>query len=260
MFTSCARWGAFLIMIIIATVRIYQGGSTGAPSAARISGIPALIGASVYSFMCHHSLPGLIAPFANKQHVVHQLGLDYLLICSFYLLLAITGSFAFDNIFDLYTLNFVPTNLNVTGIFMEIIEYFLALFPVFSLSMSFPIIAITLQNNLKCLFLDVNVIDTYGFLRRRILFPFLAITPPIIVALLTHNLKTLVEFTGLYAGTAIEYIFPSFMVWCARKHCVRIIGGTNGYASPFKGRFWLVLVLFWSASSIILVTVNLFRS
>ncbi len=37
--------------------------------------------------------------------------------------------------------------------YLAAIHYFLSLFPVFTLSTNFPIIAITLRNNLKSLFL-----------------------------------------------------------------------------------------------------------
>jgi hypothetical protein len=51
---------------------------------------------------------------------------------------------------DLYTLNFQPNEQGhqvVTNV--KFFEYFLALFPVFTLSTNFPIIGITLRNNLQ---------------------------------------------------------------------------------------------------------------
>lgn len=262
MFTSSMRWCAFTIMITIAIIELLKYGAQGTPAVVNFSGMPALIGASVYSFMSHHSLPGLIAPFANKQYVTRQLALDYTLICIFYVLLAITGSFAFANLSDLYTLNFVPSSLNISGVFMEIIEYFLGLFPVFTLSTSFPIIAITLQNNLKPLFLDVNMIERYNFVLRRLTFPTLAVVPPIIIACFTHNVGSLVEITGSFGGAAIQYVIPAFLVLAARRHCSRNIGSIAGnkYASPFKGTIWVVIVLIWSLTCVILVTVNLLSS
>jgi amino acid permease len=162
-FTTALRWSAFIIMITLACIRLSKYGQEGHPKLFYLSGIPALIGSSIYSFMCHHSVPGLISPFANKHHVIKQIGLDYLSICCFYLLLAMTGSFAFETLDDLYTLNFIPTESDTSGVFMEIAKYFLGAFPLFTLSTSFPIIAITLQNNLKSLFLDINVIERYNF-------------------------------------------------------------------------------------------------
>lgn len=259
MLTSSMRWIAFTVMIALASMRLIRRGDQGHPVFVNLAGVPALLGASVYSFMCHHSLPGLITPFANKQFVVRQLALDYALICSFYLLLALTGSFAFKQVFDLYTLNFVPANFDASSIFMECVQYFLGLFPLFTLSTSFPIIAITLQNNLKTLVLGPHIADSYGFVVRKIAFPTLAVVPPIIVAFYTHNLSSLVEFTGSYAGVIIQYIIPAFLVYSARKCCKRTLGTVSGnrYSSPFKGNFWIFLVICWSLVCIVFVSVHL---
>lgn len=261
LFTSSMRWIAFTVMITLASIRLIRHGETGHPPVVNLVGVPALLGASVYSFMCHHSLPSLISPFADKQFVVRQLGLDYLLICSFYVLLALTGSFAFKHVYDLYTLNFVPNNFDFgsSSFIVETIQYFLGLFPVFTLSTSFPIIAITLQNNLRALVFDANTAEAYNFFVRKIIFPTLAVVPPIVVALCTHNLSSLVEFTGSYAGVVIQYVIPAFLVLCARKSCKRDLGTIlgNKYMSPFRHNFWIYFVICWSLLCIIFVTVHL---
>lgn len=256
--TSSMRWCAFMIMISIAIVRILELGVQGHPPVASVRHVPHLIGACVYSFMCHHSLPGLVAPFHDKSHVVKQLGLDYMLICLFYLVLAVTGSFAFDHLQDLYTLNFVPVSKD--GWFTECIEYFLGLFPVFTLSTSFPIIAITLQSNLKSLCLDPYSMERYNFFVRYLLFPTLAIVPPALIAITTHNLGSLVSFTGTYAGSAIQYLIPAFLVLSARRHCQNKIGGVNKYGSPFQGILWVSFVIVWCITCVSLSTINLFFS
>jgi hypothetical protein len=92
-----------------------------------------------------------VTPISRKKHVNSLLGLNYGIILAFYCLLAFTGIFAFAEINDLYTLNFQPQPGEPW--YMSIIHYFLSLFPVFTLSTNFPIIAITLRNNLKTLFL-----------------------------------------------------------------------------------------------------------
>ena len=114
----------------------------------------------MYSFMCHHSLPSIgknllqlflenvgiyniflssVTPISRKKHITGLLSLDYTVILSFYLLVAFTGIFAFDEIQDLYTLNFTPNPGEPW--YMKLIHYFLSLFPVFTLSTNFPIIA-----------------------------------------------------------------------------------------------------------------------
>lgn len=105
------------------------------------------------------------------------LAMDYMLIASFYLLLSLTGVFAFPHPDELYTLVFNPrcssSNLE-DSLLMRVIGYFLALFPVFTLSTSFPIIAITLRNNLQNATLGSNS-ASYPWVVQRLLFPFLSV-------------------------------------------------------------------------------------
>lgn len=253
--TIAIRWFAFLVMVTLATVRIIRFGQQGHPSLINLRELPALAGSSVYSFMCHHSLPGLIAPISDKQHIMRKISLDFLLICTFYLLLSMTGSFAFESLDVLYSLNFIQ-NAD-SGIFMKMIGFFLGAFPLFPMLTSFPIIAITLQSNLKFLVLDPNVIERYSFFVNRLVFPTLAVVPPIVVALCTHNLKKLIEITGTYAGVVVQYIVPAVLVLYARRHCVRDFGSCNHrYASPFKHISWFLFVICWAVLCMIFVTVD----
>lgn len=258
--TSSMRWCAFLIMINIALVTIFKLGVQGHPPVASVQNVPHLIGVCVYSFMCHHSLPGLVAPFADKTYVVRQLGLDYALICLFYVVMAVTGAFAFKDLEDLYTLNFIPVSDEHVGWLTKAVEYFLTLFPVFTLSTNFPIIAITLQSNLKTLFLDTSAMERYNFLIRHMIFPTLAVVPPALVAFATHNLDSLVSFTGTYAGSAIQYLIPAFLVMFARRSCVRDLGSAavNKFSSPFQGILWVLFVIVWCLMCMSLSTINLF--
>lgn len=139
----------------------------------------------------------------------------------------------------------------------------------FTLSASYPIIAITLRNNLEALFMGTTQMAQHGhpdpayssfgqFLLRRCTFPLLAIFPTIIVTFFTDSLASLVSFTGSYAGTGIQYIIPVALVWQARKTCRAILGQgiINDYRSPFQSVIWLIFVIVWSVTSMVFVTVN----
>lgn len=227
-------------------------------------GIPGLFGVCVYSFMCHHSLPALVAPISNKTRLNWSLSFDYILIASFYLLLALTGSFAFQHLDDLYTLDFGPRETGdcskTTNDYLLLSEYFLALFPVFTLSTSFPIIAITLRNNLQTLFIGADN-SSYNFCLRKMIFPILAIIPPYAIAMTTKNLKLLVGITGSFAGAGIQYLIPTFLVYYARKKTSKVIGlgVKNKFISPFAGQCWLVFVVIWAFACMIFVSFHLYE-
>nr|CAD7594828.1 unnamed protein product [Timema genevievae] len=260
MLTTLMRWLAFSIMIVYAARKLIYDGPQGHPPAASLSGVPGLFGACVYSFMCHHSLPALVSPIADKTRFSRFLALDYVLIAAFYLLLALTGAFAFQHLDDLYTLDFGPRANGDCGTGaawpVMAMEYFLALFPVFTLSTSFPIIAITLRNNLKSLFLTEGC--HYHWCIRKMVFPLLAVIPPVLIATTTENLEILVRVTGSYAGASIQYIIPALLVYYARQKTLQVIGMgvKNEFASPFHGCGWVWFVILWAIACSILVTVN----
>uniref|UniRef100_A0A9J2PWT4 Amino acid transporter transmembrane domain-containing protein n=1 Tax=Ascaris lumbricoides TaxID=6252 RepID=A0A9J2PWT4_ASCLU len=144
--TSICRWSAFTLMIVLACIQLAREGSPSMPKMFNIHGFGSLFGTTVYAFMCHHSLPSLVTPMKSKRHIFIYLAMVYVLVSIFYLALAITGTFSFSHIFDVYSLNFLH---NKTDTLHEIlVNYFLALFPVFTLSSNYPIVACTLINNL----------------------------------------------------------------------------------------------------------------
>ncbi|XP_072098395.1 transmembrane protein 104 isoform X2 [Mobula birostris] len=252
--TSLMRWIAFTIMIILALIRISKGRGEGHPQIANFSGIPNLFGVCVYSFMCQHSLPSLITPISKKKHMNTLVLVDYVLILAFYSLLSFTAIFCFSNLKDMYTLNFT-SNCDVVSV--PFIRYFLGLFPVFTISTNFPIIAVTLRNNWKTVFHREG--GMYPWLIDRIVFPLITIIPAILVAFCTHDLETLVGITGSYAGTGIQYIIPACLVHFSRKDTELVFGShaQNKHSSPFKHTFWVVFVLVWSMSCFIFVTANI---
>ncbi|XP_059128065.1 transmembrane protein 104 isoform X2 [Peromyscus eremicus] len=148
--TSLMRWIAFAIMIVLALVRIGNRQGEGHPPLANFLGVRNLFGVCVYSFMCQHSLPSLITPISSKRHITRLVFLDYALILAFYGLLSFTAIFCFrgDSLMDMYTLNFA--RCDIVG--LAAVRFFLGLFPVFTISTNFPIIAVTLRNNWKTLF------------------------------------------------------------------------------------------------------------
>uniref|UniRef100_A0A672R1B7 Transmembrane protein 104 n=1 Tax=Sinocyclocheilus grahami TaxID=75366 RepID=A0A672R1B7_SINGR len=254
--TSLMRWIAFTMMIILALIRIGKGHSEGHPSVAQISGVPNLFGVCVYSFMCQHSLPSLVTPISNKQRMSALVMADYILILCFYSLLSLTAIFCFDSslLRDMYTLNFTD-NCDVLSI--PVLRYFLGLFPVFTISTNFPIIAVTLRNNWKTLFHRDG--GTYPWVVDRIVFPLITLVPPIIVAFCTHDLESLVGITGAYAGTGIQYIIPAFLVYFSRRHLEPVLGrdAVNKHRSPFHHTFWVWFVILWATFCLMFVTANI---
>lgn len=89
------------------TIKIFlKGEATGHPPKVNLTNVPKMFGICVYSFMCHHSVPSILTPIKNKSSLISGLTIDYLLVFSLYTLVSLTAVFAFDQVADVYTLNF----------------------------------------------------------------------------------------------------------------------------------------------------------
>ena len=238
-------------MVTLAIVRITKHKSTHRAEIFHINALPNFFGVAVYSFMCQHSLPSIITPMTDKRRVNRVVFADFVSVAAFYMLLVLTAVFAFDlvDLKDLYTLSFT----DAPAFFM----YFLELFPVFTLSTNFPIIAITLRENLKTLFLKEGIL--YGLFIRRFLFPLVTILPPIIIAFATDDVELLVSITGSYAGAVIQYVIPVMLVFYGRRSVLAKLGHySNENCSPFKNVAWVYVIICWYVICFVFVTVNKF--
>ena len=238
------------MMIVLALIRIGTGKAQHNTPAANFSGLPNLFGVCVYSYMCQHSIPSLITPMKNKSRVTLLFVADFAVVMVFYALLSFTAIFAFraEDLGDLYTLNFWNSSDNF-------VRYFLALFPVFTLSTNFPIISITLRDNLKNLFHREG--RPYPWTVDRIVFPLATITLPIVVAFITQNLQILVGVTGSYAGAGVQYVIPACLAYFGKKHLAELTGCyDNKHKSPFGRRLWILFVIGWALVCIVFVTAN----
>ena len=155
---------------------------------------------------------------------------------------------------DVYTLNFGNTFPNFP-VLSAFIYYFLALFPVFTLSTSFPIIGITLRENLKSLWSQFRQNSHWSI--NRLLFPLIAIIPPLIIAFFTMDVELLVGITGSYAGVCVQYLIPVALVFASRRVIIREKGRyVNPHKSPFSHWACLLLIIIWSVICMIVVTID----
>ncbi|CAF4323550.1 unnamed protein product [Rotaria sp. Silwood2] len=205
--------------------------------------------------MCHHSIPSIIAPIRSKNKLKSLFAYDYICISLFYLLLSLTAIFTFESFEDLYTLNFRPTtqcthsNVNVP----KVLAYFISLFPVFTLSSSFPIIGITLRNNLETVLKSCLNVKR----KQRFLLVIFVLLLPCTVSILIENINFLVGFTGSYAGVAVQYVIPALLVYNARRQAQvklrRPVHFDN--QSFFQNKYWVFGVLLWAWLAVIVITI-----
>lgn len=251
----------------------------------KFSGLGDIFGAAVYAFMCHHSIPGIIAPMRNKSILKRLFAIDYVFILLMNLAMCFTAVIAFGNapnedcksepsapckIQDLYTLNFKSFHI-------RIVASVLVLYPVFTITSNYPLIAITFRNNIlallkKSLASSRTASPNSNTWRTWLLNPKVisaaASIPPIGIALCTTDLGRLVSLTGAIGGSAIQYLIPACLVFASRRYWrsqysfdsgSSSLPDKNPFASPFQHRLWPIFFAVWSIFAIVVSIVNLFK-
>lgn len=284
MFTTAMRWITFIMLISLCIAGITGAGggvddfevyststSSREPSklphhfkAVSLSGTTFMFGASVYSFMCQHSLPSLVSPITNQGKTGTMMLWVFVVVALFYVLLVFSAMFRFEAS--------ALENTAYKGVYTLIwqefpsrfISIFLQMFPVFVLSTNFPIISITLRNNLITLGTKLFGPNQNPLVIKYV-YPTLAIGPPVVVAFFTKDVGMLISITGSYAGTGIQYVIPAMMLLRARRMARARLGvrslETNNKRSPFgQGNIMIIVVLVWALLCLVLVTWNHIKS
>lgn len=257
LFTMFLRNTSLLLMIVLCLIFIIEGKGSSWKDLKLfdLGGIETLYGVTIYSFMCHHSLPGIVSPIKDKRNLGVLFSLDFISIFMSYVSLCYVSIFAFGSlkneqctefgngrpcqIQELFTYNFKYFSFTPIG-------YFLALFPVFTLSSNFPLIAMTLRGNILTLFKDVKFIQKMHWLPQRILFSSIATLPPVILIFFFMDITKLASLTGGFAGLGIQFIFPAIMVFQARRKMKQVFRKKdikNPHASWFKSFIWIEVIV-----------------
>eukprot|EP00455_Lapot_gusevi_P043322 TRINITY_DN5251_c0_g1_i2.p1 TRINITY_DN5251_c0_g1~~TRINITY_DN5251_c0_g1_i2.p1 ORF type:complete len:175 (+),score=57.45 TRINITY_DN5251_c0_g1_i2:77-601(+) len=124
-------------------------------------------------------------------------------------------------------------------------------------------------------------------------YSILAAVPPLLIAASTKSVDALVSFTGSFAGLAIQYIIPAWLVYSSRRYVASLqtdaLARTdadihadappspsprssispllqnlscslpfpvNVHRSPFSHPFWVYLIFVWSGLSLIMNCFN----
>uniref|UniRef100_A0A914H0D6 Amino acid transporter transmembrane domain-containing protein n=1 Tax=Globodera rostochiensis TaxID=31243 RepID=A0A914H0D6_GLORO len=248
--TTLSRWTAFLLMIVLATTQLIHNGPKGSPEPANLHGFGSLFGVAVYAFMCHHSIPGLITPIRNKEHLSAKLTSVYALVYLFYCAISMTGSFTFENVQDIYTINFLHddqtaitlcNNIRVLGTLLdrckrvggvdranasavgEEREALLGDFPNAPHQMDnnsshlphfSPLATLSLPHSLLYKFKHFGI-------------PFLVVTLPALISFITDNVLLLASITGSFPGVGVQFVLPAFLILGARRTLSARLGGLS---------------------------------
>jgi len=162
-----------------------------------------------------------------------------------------------------YNRNSIPSTYTTffDGKTNDVVAVLLALYPVFTLTTNFPLICITLRNNLVR-FVPEREDGAWLWVKRfkRPISTLVALVPSIAIAFATCDVSLLVSITGSFPGLGIMFFMPLALVFFARRrmnHMFKDNPVCNKHRSPFHHWLWLVVVSIISCGFLVLTIYNI---
>eukprot|EP00811_Abedinium_folium_P034078 NODE_6991_length_1618_cov_13.495641.p1 GENE.NODE_6991_length_1618_cov_13.495641~~NODE_6991_length_1618_cov_13.495641.p1 ORF type:complete len:473 (+),score=156.07 NODE_6991_length_1618_cov_13.495641:108-1526(+) len=192
-----------------------------------LDGMPALFGNAAFIFMVHHSLPGLISPLL--PHTTHwkASGMAYGISYVLYLLQGFLALWSVGDetlqvcgdspsrpcrIQPLFNTNFASADWTWVG-------KLVVCYPVLVVSV-FPLVAITLRNNLRALCANCGFGAPSMGRKETLLncmFTVFAVAPPYMIAFRTKDVQGVMKYVGGYAGLLLMFLIPTLLVLFGRR-------------------------------------------
>jgi len=204
------------------------------------SGIYKILPIATYANIFHHSIPGLSMPVGDKTKLSLIFRAVFIVMAVGYGLIGMTVAAYFgENIQGSSNLNWHDYRAG-TGTCTEncdddndndkvwdgrswwvnVIVWFVVLFPALDVASAFPLNGITLGNCLMGKYYGEDIRKHEGDRRKVTVFRILAAVPPIIGATAVRQLDTITEYTGL-TGYIICFVFPGLLHINSEKECKR---------------------------------------
>jgi len=201
-----------------------------------ISNITVMIGNSLFVFMSHHSIPGMVENFTPQRRLVKLLIVGYIFSLIFIVLYSYVGLFAFSDPTFSCDKN-APFPIAIQSTFssnflgLSVVGYIINYYPVLNVITS-GMQLITLRNNIleaiagcdPALASSLNFAEKKGCsaLLKNFLFNTVVALPPIAIGLMLQNIQSLMKYFSSILGFLLMLIVPVLVV--------------NGYRSIFYKR------------------------
>ena len=236
-------------MIVLSSIWLGHGKGTGRPNAfpTDFSQVSNFVGVVALAFMCHTGAAQAVTPIRDKTRLYILFGGTYVLVYIFFMTFTFIAMFALSDLQMMYSLNFVPPRCtypipHITDI--KFFQYFIALYPVFTIGSNAPVSAIIFRNNMK---ICVRGDKPMHWIIERLVFPTIVLTAPFIVAMCTNNIQVVVGLTGGFLGVVMQYVLPACFVLCGRDVVAKEVGDIrNPLRNPWGSPVFCYVTLAWS--------------
>lgn len=207
------------------------------------SGFAGVFSTAAVALNFHWVLPEIVQPLQppSRQHVRGMAASALLVAASFYLLFGLLGAVFFgSNTYPLATLNWASYTGRLGGwggplsdrlLISYFVQFWVMLFPVLDMLSIFPMVGISLGNNLAQFAPDAFK-DRFGPRSILIVSRLLATVPPLIAAGALGKINHIFDISGLFAFF-LQIFFPAALQLLSRRLCART-WGIGSWITPFS--------------------------
>lgn len=245
----------FLLMILSCLVAIIiDSADTTVPSSPYITdqvwygitGIGFVFTTSTFSLLFQHSVPGLMHPLEDRPSSLRVFYSAIITCLVLYIILGLLTNLYFGGTIESsVNLNWASFTYGFSKIpiWGRILNIIIVVFPALDTLSVFPLIAVTLGNNLEFAF-PSRLKSRYSSSRIKLLCRLLASIPPIICSFFEQDLGIILKISGVFA-VYIALFNPSLLMYYARVRIISILGYVphTRYTSPFSHSCWLFIVI-----------------
>ncbi|RHY89403.1 hypothetical protein DYB37_003294 [Aphanomyces astaci] len=198
---------------------------------------------------------GLLAPLARKDQPKAPSIFGYALVTTtlFYLALSLSCCYYFGpKISSSVNLNWASFSWGVDGdvpLWGRFLSFLVVLFPALDTLSVFPLIAITLGDNLAASLKGRLVWLSH----KRLICRLVASLPPLVVAVVVTDLSVTLQFSGIF-GIYVAFITPALLQLFSRREDPR----HNVYSGRFSSEGYIFAVLAFGGVALVVATVQVF--
>ena len=184
----------------------------------RVAGLPEMLPTALFAFIFHHSIPTLAEPARDKDSIGQALAWTVWLIVMAYLLISIPAVLYFGkDTLPAASLNWNTYKPTYWGALADFVRGWVVFFPAISLVSTYPLMCITLANQLE------SMGEQYFGHRPRYFYRLFAAVPPLTLAAAMNDLGLVTSLAGV-CGFVVTLVFPVKLQRGSRRKCDEIFG------------------------------------
>jgi len=237
------RLTAFMTIFIVLSIKLYVEGSE--ISMNRIENIGAFnwtnfgvgFGSSMLALNCQYNIPDALQPLSNEGNARVVVFTALFLSTALYFGIGILGAIAFDKVFPIVTLNWSTYtgcgngwDVCETNFIGVIVKLLIMLFPVFNVVSSFPLIVVTIGDNI-CSVIGHHVKRIFATNHEGTICRLMVSVPPLLLAAYFKKMEIIFSISGLF-GFVLALIIPCFVQLASVNYYIKA-WDSNAAMTPY---------------------------